>query len=160
MTKQSSNLSTAKSADNSVQEEASPKPIFALADRLTKLLARKKEIDQMWKSVNAEIETVNEMLTAEMVNNELQNFKRNNITYYLQTQYFASIVAEESAQDQLFDNLRKEGFGDIIKETINPQTLKAFVKEQITTSDEGELPEYMRGLVNVYTKDKVNTRRS
>ena len=144
--------------DNSGLEPAA-KPIFSLADRLTALNNRKKELDQELKKTNAEIEVVNDKLVAEMVEDEIQNFKRNNITYYLQTQYYPSIIAEESAQHQFFENLRKEGFGDIIKETVHPQTLKAFVKEQINSTEDGELPEYMKGLVNVYTKEKVNTRK-
>ena len=139
--------------------EPEAKPIFSLADQLTTLNNRKKELEQELKEINADIETVNENLVAEMVENEIQNFKRNNITYYLQTQYYASIVAEESAQSQFFDNLRKEGYGDIIKETVHPQTLKAFVKEQINSTEDGELPKYMKGLVNVHTKEKVNTRK-
>ena len=139
--------------------EPQAKPIFSLADQLTALNNRKKELEQGLKRVNADIEAVNENLVAEMVENEIQNFKRNNITYYLQTQYYASIIGEESAQNQFFENLREEGYGDIIKETVHPQTLRAFVKEQINSTEDGELPEYMKGLVHVHTKEKVNTRK-
>ena len=50
--------------------------------------------------------------------------------------------------DELFDALRAEGYGDMITETVNANSLSSFVKEQIAENGD-ELPSWLHGLVNV-----------
>ena len=44
---------------------------------------------------------------------------------------------------ELFDALREDGLGDIIKEKVDPRTLQAALKEMAERND-GELPEQYR----------------
>ena len=54
--------------------------------------------------------------------------------------------------------LKDAGYGDLVIETVNPGSLSAFVKEQIL-ENENELPSWLDGLVNVFEKNTVSTRK-
>ena len=62
-------------------------------------------------------------------------------------------------KDELFAALRSEGFGDLIYETVNANSLSAFVKEQISENGDA-LPEWLTGLVNVFEKTTVGVRKA
>lgn len=44
-------------------------------------------------------------------------------------------------------------------ETVNANSLSAFVNEQITENDES-LPEWLEGLVNVFEQTRVSVRKA
>ena len=46
-----------------------------------------------------------------------------------------------------------------LKEEVNAQTFKSFVKEQGWETDE-QLPVYLQGIVSLYEKTTIGTRRS
>ena len=133
--------------------------MYQRADTLRALIESKRQLQAELDEVKKQLAKEEELLSAEMVERELQNFKRKGILFYLQAEYYPSIPADDGTQKLFFKSLRKEGFGDIVKETVHPQTLKAFVKEQMQRNDD-ELPEWMDGLVNVYIKNGVRTRKS
>jgi len=131
--------------------------IFELADRYKELKEEKDALQGKLKELNKQLEKTNDELTAEMVDNELQNFQRGDRTFYLQTKLHAHDLKDK--RDQLYEVLRKEGYGDLIKETVNPKTLESFVREQIE-ENEGDLPEWIREYVSVYEKDVVGMRKA
>ena len=59
----------------------------------------------------------------------------------------------------LLKALRAEGYGDMITETVNANSLSSFVKEQIAENGD-ELPGWLRGLVNVFEKTTVGVRKA
>ncbi len=131
--------------------------IFELADQLRELSEAKAALQAELKELNANIERTNDLLVAEMVTEELQNFNRNDRIFYLQTDLY--VTPTEERKEVFFEALRQQGFGDLIKETVNAQTLKAFTKEQVREND-NELPDWLVGLVNTFSKDKVVMRRA
>lgn len=130
--------------------------IFELADELAGLKERKKELEDMLKEVNERIATVEEILSTRMLEEELQSFNRNGKTFYVQTKTFASAVPERKAE--LFQWLKDHGFGDMVTETVNANTLSAWVREQLEESE--SLPEGLEELVNVYEKTTVGIRKA
>jgi len=52
-----------------------------------------------------------------------------------------------------------KGFGELIYETVNANSLSAFVKEQIAENGD-ELPDWLKGLVNVFEKTTVTVRKA
>ncbi|GIW57229.1 MAG: hypothetical protein KatS3mg083_174 [Candidatus Dojkabacteria bacterium] len=62
-------------------------------------------------------------------------------------------------KEELFDALRSKGFGELIYETVNANSLSAFVKEQIAENGD-ELPDWLKGLVNVFEKTTVTVRKA
>ena len=131
--------------------------IFELADRLKELRERKSELADLTKENNAQIEETEYKLSQLMASTETQSFQRAGTLFYLTTKTYAS--ADKEHKDELFTALRNEGFGSLITETVNVNSLSAFVKEQMSENDD-VLPEWLEGKVNVFDKVTVGLRKS
>lgn len=131
--------------------------LFELADQLKELRDMKKELEQELKELNAQLDETDIALASAMLESETQNFTRSGVMFCLTSTTRASATAER--KEDLFDALRTAGFGDLIYETVNANSLSAFVKEQITENDE-TLPDWLNGLVNVYEKTTVGVRKA
>lgn len=131
--------------------------MFELADRLKELRDAKKAAEKELKSINAEIDDVEYRLSELMINSETQNFTRAGTMFCLSTTTRASAAA--GMKEELFDALRSKGFGELIYETVNANSLSAFVKEQIAENGD-ELPDWLKGLVNVFEKTTVTVRKA
>ena len=131
--------------------------LFELADQLKDLRDMKKGLEQKLKDINAQLEEKDTTLAAAMTESETQNFTRAGIMFCLTNTTRASATAER--KEELFDALRTEGFGDLIYETVNANSLSAFVKEQIAENAD-TLPDWLNGLVNVYEKATVGVRKA
>lgn len=131
--------------------------IFELADMLKELRERKSELADLTKENNAQIEETEYKLSQLMASTETQSFQRASTLFYLTTKTYAS--ADKEHKDELFTALRNEGFGSLITETVNANSLSAFVKEQMSENDD-VLPEWLEGKVNVFDKVTVGLRKS
>lgn len=132
-------------------------PLFELADRLRALRDEKAEAEQRLKEINAEIDEVDYRLSELMAETETQNFTRAGTMFCLTTKTRASATA--GRKDELFSALRGEGYGDLVYETVNANSLSAFVKEQIAENGDA-LPAWLEGLVNVFEKTGVSLRKA
>lgn len=131
--------------------------MFELADRLRALRDEKAEADKRLKEIKAEIDEVDYSLSELMAESETQNFTRAGTMFCLTTKTHASATA--GRKEELFTALRGEGFGDLVYETVNANSLSAFVKEQIAENGD-ELPGWLNGLVNVFEKTSVGVRKT
>lgn len=131
--------------------------MFELADRLKELRDAKKAAEEELKSINAEIDDVEYRLSELMISSETQNFTRAGTMFCLSTTTRASAAA--GMKEELFDALRSKGFGELIYETVNANSLSAFVKEQIAENGDA-LPDWLKGLVNVFEKTTVTVRKA
>ena len=131
--------------------------MFELADRLKELRERKAELAEETKANNAEIEQAEYDLSQLMAQTETQSFQRAGTLFYLTTKTYAS--ADKEHKDELFDALRNEGYGSLITETVNANSLSAFVKEQMSENDD-VLPDWLEGKVNVFDKVTVALRKT
>lgn len=135
----------------------SSEKMFELADRLKALRDEKKEAEQRLKDVNAELDEADAALAQLMTNTETQNFTRSGTMFCLTSTTRASATADR--KDDLFDALRSEGHGGLIYETVNANSLSAFVREQISENDD-VLPDWLEGLVNIFEKTTVGVRKA
>lgn len=131
--------------------------MFELAGRLKELRESKKCAEQELKELNAEIEGAEQQLAVLMIDCETQNFTRSGTMFCLTSTVRASAVA--GRKEELFAALREQGFGDLVYETVNANSLSAFVKEQML-GNEDELPRWLNGLVNPFEKTSVTVRKS
>lgn len=131
--------------------------LLELADRLKTLREQKKELDSQTKQINAEIEKIEAEMVAEMMEKEIGKFERAGNTFYINTRLFASPVSAK--KHELFKALKAEGYGDLVQETVNANSLSAFIREQMEENND-QLPEWLEGLVNVYEKNTIGIRRS
>lgn len=128
--------------------------LFTTADRLVTLRDRKKELEDELKEVNAEIAGTEEQLVSAMIEEEMQNFTRNGRQFVLTTRTYAN--AKSGMMPALCTWMKENGLKDMVKESIHPQTLQAWVKE--TIDETGALPEELNELVNVYEKSGISIR--
>jgi hypothetical protein len=131
--------------------------LFALADELRELKETKKRLEDELKAVGIEIDRVDAVLAQRMADTETQNFTRNGTMFCLTSTTRASATA--GRKDELFEALREAGYGDLVYETVNANSLSAFVKEQTAENDDS-LPQWLDGLVTVFEKTTVGVRKA
>ena len=129
--------------------------LFATADVLAELRDQKKKSEDMLKEINEMIAQTEEQLVAAMIEEEMQNFTRNGKQFILTSRTYAS--AKSGMMPKVCDWMKDNALGDMVKESIHPQTLQAWVKEQI--EEAGALPEDLSELVNVYEKSGISIRK-
>ena len=131
--------------------------LFSLADRLQSLRDEKADMERVVDDLSADIKATEEKLAGAMIDSETQNFTRAGRMFCLTVKTRASAVAGQ--KDDLFAALRDNGFGDLVYETVNANTLSSFVKEQLA-GNEDRLPEWLDGLVKVFEQTGVSVRKS
>jgi hypothetical protein len=62
-------------------------------------------------------------------------------------------------KEALHTALREQGYGDLVYETVNANSLSSFVKERMDESGDA-LPAWLMGLVNVFDKVTVGVRKA
>jgi len=133
--------------------------LFDLADQLKARKEQKKELEDQVKAVTAEIEALDKELSDAMALAECPNFTHSGSTFYLNTRLFAS--PKGGMKEDMIAALKEHGYGDIVSETVNANTLASFCKEQIAQSGEAEqLPMWLSDVVNTFDKVTVGIRKS
>ena len=131
--------------------------MFQLADRLRELKEAKKQAEQQVKDINSEIDKTDYTLSELMAESETQRFTRSGTMFFLTTTTRASTLSEKKTK--LYEVLKEKGFGDLVYETVNANSLSVFVKEQ-TAENEDLLPDWLDGLVKVFEKTSVGVRKT
>ncbi len=131
--------------------------MFELADELKSLRDLKADLEKQVKDTTDRIDEVDYRLSELMAETETQNFTRAGTMFCLTTKTRASAAA--GVKDELYTALKENGFGDLVYETVNANSLSSFVKEQIEAGGD-TLPEWLAGLVNVFDKTTVSVRKS
>lgn len=131
--------------------------MYELAEQLKQLREKKKAAEQQLKDVHAEIEKTEYQLSMQMAETETQNFTRAGTMFSLTTKTRASAMA--GRKDALYAALKENGYGDLVYETVNANSLSAFVKEQIAENQD-TVPEWLSGLVHIYEQTSVSVRQS
>ena len=131
--------------------------MFDLADRLKALRDQKDSLEAELKQVNMDIDNADWYLANHMTETETQNFTRAGVIFCLTTKTRASALAGQ--KEALYEALRSQGYGDLVYETVNANSLSAFVKEQIEANKDA-LPEWLDGLINVFDKTTVGVRKA
>ena len=132
--------------------------MLQMADRLNELKEKKKALDEEAKALAKEIEEADMLLSEAMAENEVDKFSRNRKTFYLSSRLFANPL--DGNKEALFGALRENGYGDLITETVNANTLASFVKEQRERNGGEEIPDWLGSVVNVYEKTTVGFRKN
>jgi hypothetical protein len=132
------------------------KEIFAMADELKAAKDEKKDLEAKVKDVNARITELDQQLSNAMADAECDKFTRNGNTFYLNSRLYASPGA--GGRDVLIHALKDNGYGSIVTETVNANTLASFCKEQMTMNED-ELPDWLSSVVNTFEKVTVGIRK-
>lgn len=130
--------------------------ILLLADQLQATKEAKAEVDKRSKELGAKIEEIDRALSDAMAEVELDNFTHSGHTFYLKSRLFASPVSGK--KDALMEALKENGFGSLVVETVNSNTLSSFIKEQMADNDD-EIPEWLKENVNTFEKISIGIRK-
>lgn len=130
--------------------------IFELADQLKAAKDKKKEIDAEVKELGARIDELDLALSDAMAEAECEKFSRNGNTFYLNTRLYTSPIAGQ--KEAMFQALKDNGYGEIVTETVNANTLASFVKEQMAENND-EVSEWIAQVVNTFEKVSVGIRK-
>ena len=131
--------------------------ILQMADQYRAMQEQKKELDAQVKSLGEEIRKLDLALSDAMAEAELERFSHNGTTFYLKSRLFASPAAGK--QEAMIKALKANGYGSIVKETVNANTLASFIKEQRELTGK-EVPEWLGDTVNTFEKISVGIRKA
>ena len=133
--------------------------LFDLADRLKTRKDQKKELEEQVKTLAAEIEALDKELSDAMALADCPSFSHAGSTFYLNTRLFAS--PKGGMKEDMIAALREHGYGDIVSETVNANTLANVCREQIALSGEAEqLPMWLSDVVSTFDRVTVGIRKS
>ena len=121
------------------------------------LLDRKEALDAELKETNKMVEQARAELSAAMIDAEVERIGCNGYNYAVSEK--VRYNKRGGVDEELFDVLREDGLGDIIRETVNAQTLQATMRD-LAEHNDGELPEQYRDLISEYRYFDVSRRKS
>ena len=134
--------------------------LYNKIDEYKALLDRKDELEEQTKENNAAIEELKKQIAQEMIDNESPVISRNGFRYSLAQKTKYSKKAEEKLLEEgldFFEVLRNEGLGDLIKETVNANTLSSSMKAYV--EENGELSEDLAKCISVYETFDIQKRK-
>ncbi len=133
-----------------------------------KLLDRKDELEELTKENNAAKEELEKEIVQIMIDNEKPSTVVDGFNYSLKQETRYSKKSEEELQRLqneegivFYEVLREQGLGDIIKETVNANTLQSTMKALVEELPEGEeMPEELAKCLSIFPKMGVNKRKA
>ena len=131
--------------------------IFEMADRLKSLKKQKRDLEDSVKALSSEIEELDRQLSDAMTEAELDRFSRNGSTFYLHSRLYAS--PSTGRKDAMMQALKQNGYGSLVVESVNSNTLSSFVREQME-ANEGNIPSWLGDTISTYEKISVGIRKS
>ena len=121
------------------------------------LLGCKDQLNAQLKDINEEIELKRAELADAMIDADIPKVTHLGYSWSVGTKTRFSKKA--GADEELFELLRDNGLGDIIKETVNAQTLQGTMSG-IAAENDGELPDEWKDVINVYEFNDITRRKS
>ena len=126
------------------------------------LLDKKDQLAQDTKDNNAAIDKLKAEIAETMIDEDIPSQGYGDYVYSLQDKIKYYKRGEAELQEKgldFFEVLREQGFGDIIKETVNANTLQSTMKA-VADENDGELPPELDEIVSSYEMTDISRRKS
>ena len=126
------------------------------------LLDKKDQLAQDTKDNNAAIDKLKAEIAETMIDEDIPSQGYGDYVYSLQDKIKYSKRGEAELQEKgldFFEVLREQGFGDIIKETVNANTLQSTMKA-VADENDGERPPELDEIVSSYEMTDISRRKS
>lgn len=126
------------------------------------LLDKKDQLAKDTKDNNAAIDKLKAEIAETMIDEDIPSQGYGDYVYSLQDKIKYSKRGEAELQEKgldFFEVLREQGFGDIIKETVNANTLQSTMKA-VADENDGELPPELDEIVSSYEMTDITRRKS
>ena len=102
------------------------------------LTEKRRDLEAEINRLKADLSAREEKLVEEFAQAGIQNIKTTaGQTVYLNREIFAKLVGDH---EEALDAFRQAGLGDFVKESVNAQTLRAYVREMDEVLPEGLQP--------------------
>lgn len=131
--------------------------VLDLIDQFKAALEEKDSLAEATKRNNAEVIDLRDKLAQAMVDAEIDQVGRHGVNWKLKptTKY----SKKAGMDDALFEILRNNGLGNLIRETVNAQTLQGAMSELAKENDD-ELPEEFTKVINKYEYMDISHRKA
>lgn len=134
--------------------------IVRLADNFGAMEDRVAALEAELKEAKADRDAAMEALVDVMTEEEVPVISRNGFRYSLQeANRYQKLGADKLAEAgvDFFEVLRNEGYGDLITETVNANTLHSAMKAYV--AENGELSPELSQVVGVFERVKVTKKK-
>lgn len=121
--------------------------IVTMIDQYKELLDTKDQLADQTKENNKRLQEARDALTKAMIDAEMPKVSRNGFLYSLQDKTKYSKKACDN--EEFFSVLEENGLGDLVKRTVDAQTLNSAMAAEVEKND-GILPEEYEDYINVY----------
>lgn len=121
--------------------------IISMIDQYKELLDIKDQLADQTKENNKRLQETRDALTKAMIDAEMPKVSRNGFLYSLQDKTKYSKKACDN--EEFFSVLEENGLGDLVKRTVDAQTLNSAMAAEAEKND-GILPEEYEDYINVY----------
>lgn len=130
--------------------------MFLWADQMLALRDEQEALEDDLKRIKKKLEETEQSLFECMVNNQVEKFTRTGYSFAPTIKTRASIPAEN--KEHAMEWLKQSEYADIVKETVNAQTLTSLVKEwEDAGVREDDAPFY--AMLNIYNEQKISIRK-
>jgi hypothetical protein len=131
--------------------------VITLAEQLRQLRDEKADLETYLKEVKEDIAHVEASLVEAMTECDTQNFTHGGAQFILTSTTYASAVGGK--KEDLHEALRANGYGDLITESVNAQTLSSTVRG-LMEENKDALPNWLTGLVSTFDKSGISVRKA
>lgn len=136
---------------------AEPDDRSPILKRFVRLEQLRRRLEETLDAVKARIEPLKNEVYEHFAETGVQNARCDGLTVYLKTTRFVS-KRKEYTMEQVCECLRAHGFGYLVSDGYNAAALKSAIVEKLV---EGvELPEPLKGMLNIGETTEVATRKS
>ena len=112
--------------------------LSTLVSEYAALTDKRRKLEAEVKKLASELVVREERLVEQFAQAGIQNIKtKSGQTVYLNREIFAKLIGDHKKALTAF---RRAGLGDFVKETVNAQTLRAYVREMDEVLPKGLLP--------------------
>lgn len=130
--------------------------MFFWADRLLQLQDELESVDLEQKRLKNLIDNAEQTLFDLMVNGQVEQFKRQGYSFSPTIKTRVSIVAKH--KEEAYEWLKNSEFSDLVKETVNAQTLTSLVKEWTENGVSDDVAPFY-SMLNVYEDQKISIKK-
>jgi len=132
-------------------------PILDAVQAYQALLEAKEELAAAMENNTARLTAARDLLAALMTDAEVSKIAMGDYSYSLSPKDKYSKRA--GMDEKLFEQLRADGLGDIIREAVQPQTLQATMSA-LAADNDGELPSEYDTLINRFSYTDISRRKT
>lgn len=142
-------------------EPIKPPTLAEAASNLVELKAEKVRLAKATKTNNEEVDAAQDTLWELMIDADLQSLVHAGHSFSLSEVMYASPAA--GCGPDVYQWLKDNDYADLVKETVNAQTLAATVREMMEDSegvkDVANIPEDLAALLSIFPKKTISVTK-